>query len=168
MFSKIIKKAAEKAGIKKKVFPHILRHSRATFLANHLTEQQMNIYFGWVQGSDMPSIYVHLSGRDIESAVRAVYGLEEEEKKTIKPAKCPRCGEINTPQARFCHKCGLILDEKERLRVQMDEARILPELMSKILESEELREKFKTALQLVEKIEGNPKAMEMIIKLVGE
>jgi len=75
----------------------------------------MNIYFGWVQGSDIPSIYVHLSGRDIECAIKRIYGLEEEEEdKTIKPIKCPRCGEVNTPQARFCHKCGLPLDEKER------------------------------------------------------
>jgi integrase len=46
MYAKILKKAAIKAGVRKRVYPHILRHSRATVLANHLTEQQMNIYFG--------------------------------------------------------------------------------------------------------------------------
>lgn len=38
---------ARKAGIKKKVNPHNFRHSRATYLANHLTEAQMKEYFGW-------------------------------------------------------------------------------------------------------------------------
>jgi len=51
MFAKVIKKAAAKAGIKKRVYPNILRHTRATVLANNLTEQQMNIFFGWVQGN---------------------------------------------------------------------------------------------------------------------
>ncbi len=66
MLSKVIKKAAERAGIDRRVYPHILRHSRATVLANYLTEAQMCHFFGWVQGSDMPRIYVHLSGRDID------------------------------------------------------------------------------------------------------
>jgi len=63
----VLKKLVEKAGIKKRVYPHLFRHSRATHLANHLTEAQMKQYFGWVQGSDMASIYVHLSGRDLDN-----------------------------------------------------------------------------------------------------
>jgi len=59
----------------KKVHPHKLRHSRATFLASKLTEAQMNQIFGWKQGSDMPSIYVHLSGRDMDDAILGVYGF---------------------------------------------------------------------------------------------
>ena len=167
MFSKVIKKAAERAGIKKRVYPHILRHSRATVLANHLTEQQMNIYFGWVQGSDMPAVYVHLSGRDIEGAIKRVYGLEEEEEeKQLKPVKCPRCGELNVPKAKFCHKCGLLLDEKERLKIQLEESEVVPQLMEKILEDYQLRERFKVAFQFVELLESNPKAMEKLAQLM--
>lgn len=167
VFSKVIKKAAEKAGIRKRVYPHILRHSRATVLANHLTEQQMNLYFGWVQGSDMPAVYVHLSGRDIEGAIKRVYGLEEEEEdKKLHPTKCPRCGELNVPNAKFCHKCGLLLDEKERLKVQLEESEVMPNLMAKILEDPQLLEKFKSALQFVEILEANPRAMERLIQLV--
>lgn len=64
-----LNKLSKKAGINKKIHPHLFRHSRATYMANYLTEAQMNAYFGWVQGSDMPSIYVHLSGRDIDDAI---------------------------------------------------------------------------------------------------
>ncbi len=35
----------------------------------------MNEIFGWKQGSDMPSIYVHLSSRDVNDAILGVYGL---------------------------------------------------------------------------------------------
>jgi len=48
----IIKRVARETGIKKRVYPHLFRHSRATELAKHLTEVQMKQMFGWVQGSD--------------------------------------------------------------------------------------------------------------------
>lgn len=66
--NKLLRKIAKKAGIKKKVNPHSFRHSRATFLAKHLTEAQMKEYFGWVQSSKMASVYVHLCGRDVDDA----------------------------------------------------------------------------------------------------
>ncbi|WP_049890857.1 tyrosine-type recombinase/integrase [Methanohalobium evestigatum] len=70
-----IKKIAKKAGINKRIHPHLFRHSRCTYMANYLTEAQMNHYFGWVQGSNMPSIYVHLSGRDIDDAILKANGF---------------------------------------------------------------------------------------------
>ncbi|MEA3378864.1 MAG: hypothetical protein U9Q69_04460 [Nanoarchaeota archaeon] len=51
----MIRKLFKEAGVDKKHNPHTFRHSRASYLANYLTEFQMNQYFGWVQGSDMPS-----------------------------------------------------------------------------------------------------------------
>ncbi len=166
MLSKVIKKAAKNAGIDKRVYPHILRHSRATVLANYLTEAQMNQFFGWVQGSDMPRIYVHLSGRDIDKAINKVYGLEveEEEKgKMAKPVKCPRCGYMNAPTDKYCGRCALILDEKERLRIQMEESRIMNEVMAMLLQNPELMEKFKEMLKLIELVEQNPEAMKTIL-----
>jgi site-specific recombinase XerD/ribosomal protein L40E len=110
--AKILKAAAKRSGLKKKIHPHKLRHSRATFLASKLTEAQMNQIFGWRQGSDMPSIYVHLSGRDVEDAILGVYGLKkvEEKESKIKPRVCPRCNMLNEFDAKFCKKCGLALD----------------------------------------------------------
>lgn len=81
-------KVSEKAGIKKKIHPHLFRHSRATYMANYLTEAQMNQYFGWIQGSDMPFIYVHLSGRDIDDAVlKANRVIQKVPKSDIVPKK---------------------------------------------------------------------------------
>jgi site-specific recombinase XerD len=67
--AKVLKVTAKRAELGKRVTPQTLRHSRATFLATKLTEAQMNQIFGWKQGSDMPSIYVHLSGRDVDDAI---------------------------------------------------------------------------------------------------
>jgi integrase len=63
---KILKHSFKDAGIQKKHNPHIFRHSRATFLAKHLTEAQLKQFFGWTQSSDMTARYVHLSGRDLD------------------------------------------------------------------------------------------------------
>lgn len=167
-FRKVIKNAAKKAGIKKRVYPHILRHSRATVLANHLTEQQMNVFFGWVQGSDMPRIYVHLSGRDIDRAINKVYGLEEEEDEKeveIKPKKCPRCGYVNAPTDIYCGRCALILDEKERLKLEMEESKIAIDLMTYIMQNPEMFEKVKEMIKFVEKVRENPELMEMLVQL---
>ena len=69
---KILDKVRDRAGIDKPVNPHHFRHSRATYLANYLTEAQMCEWFGWVRGSRVPGRYVHLSGRDIDRAYTAM------------------------------------------------------------------------------------------------
>lgn len=118
----MLKKHFKKAGIDKKSNPHIFRHSRATYLANHLTEFQMNQYFGWKQGSDMPSTYVHLSGKEIEGAILALNGVVDKEKKKeitqLRPKKCPRCESINSYDSKYCSKCAGILDIKEAMILQ--------------------------------------------------
>lgn len=110
----VLRRAAQKAGIKKRIHPHLFRHSRATYLAKHLTEAQMKEVFGWTQGSEMASIYVHLSGRDVDEALLKVYGVKKDEDKKdesiLKPKECPRCGFVNEKTAKFCSKCSLVLD----------------------------------------------------------
>ncbi|MDP2717386.1 MAG: tyrosine-type recombinase/integrase, partial [Candidatus Micrarchaeota archaeon] len=73
----MLKKLAKSAGITKKVYPHLFRHSRATFLASKLTEAQMKEYFGWTQCSDMAATYVHLSGRDVDQSLLKLYHMED-------------------------------------------------------------------------------------------
>jgi len=104
-----------KSEINKRCNPHLFRHSRATYLANYLTEFQMNQYFGWIQGSDMPSTYVHLSGKEIETAVLKLNGFkvsEETNESLLKPKVCA-CGNINAFENVTCEKCGDSLVKKE-------------------------------------------------------
>lgn len=74
-FRRILKRTSKAIGINKRIYPYLFRHSRATHLANFLTEAQMNCYFGWTQGSKMASTYVHLSGRDIDKAILKLNGI---------------------------------------------------------------------------------------------
>lgn len=103
----MLKRVAENAGVEKDVNPHSFRHARATHLASHLTEAQMCEFFGWEQGSKQPSTYVHLSGRDLDTAIKKLYGLEEEKKVDNFDIKyCPGCGHENGPEKEVCEKCG--------------------------------------------------------------
>jgi integrase/recombinase XerD len=109
----LLKRLARRAGIRKRIYPHLFRHSRATHLAKQLTEAQMKEHFGWTQGSEMAGIYVHLSGRDVDDALLKVYGMKKEEPgeaSVLKPKICPRCGQTNPADGKFCSKCGQVVD----------------------------------------------------------
>ncbi|KXB08102.1 hypothetical protein AKJ58_00945 [candidate division MSBL1 archaeon SCGC-AAA385D11] len=115
-WSRILKKLAEKEGIEKRVHPHLLRHSRATHLAAHcVNEAQLREIFGWTRNSNMPAIYMHLSGRDTDTAILNLYGIDSGSEKNkfndgSKRRKCPRCGKRNPEEANFCNECGEKLD----------------------------------------------------------
>ena len=147
---KMLQEIGKKAGIKKDINPHNFRHSRATFLANRFTEAQMNEYFGWIQGSDIPQVYVHLSGRDLDDAVLTLRGMkpkEEKKEETLAPKKCTRCGTINKSTGKFCTRCGAVLDLETAIAME-DKMKGLDEKLSSLLDDKEVKtlliEKLKT------------------------
>jgi len=143
-FVSIIKRNALAVGIKKRIYPHLFRHSRATFLANKLTEAQMKQYLGWTQSSKMAAVYVHLSGRDTDNAILGLNGIkiqkEEEIKEELKPKTCIRCNKIHPATTKFCDQCGLILDDTEArkfIQVELEKSQF-EESLSKVLGNKEL------------------------------
>jgi integrase len=111
---KLLKRLAEKAGVKKDVWPYLFRHSCLTALAKVFTEARLELYAGWVQGSKMTRRYVHFSARDLEEAVLELHGLKTAEKadKFLRLVECPRCGRKNQPDSLRCSFCGYILDRR--------------------------------------------------------
>ncbi len=143
----ILRHIRDRSGINKSVNPHNFRHSRATYLANFLTEAQMKEYFGWVQASDMASVYVHLSGRDVDKALLKVYGIvndEDGKESLLKPKKCLRCGETNPSTNILCSKCSAPLDEKAIASViERDmERKIFENIMDKLWEDNSFKQLF--------------------------
>jgi integrase len=153
----MLRRIAKKAKINKKVNPHNYRHSRASYLANHLTEAQMNEHFGWVQGSNMPLIYVHLSGRDVDNALLKVYGIDnnnERKESIFKPKECSYCKHINQATNKFCSRCGLSLDEELRSEVirKTIERREADRIMDKLLRDDEFREMFLRKVEILKNL----------------
>ena len=135
-FRQILIKVTKKAGIKKRVHPHLFRHSRSTELAQHLTEAQMKEHLGWVRGSNMPAVYVHLSGKQVDDAILKMHGIvkEEEQKVQLTATKCLRCGHLNGPTSSFCAQCGMTLNIEAAMSVEdlrADRAMKVMEIISK-------------------------------------
>jgi integrase/recombinase XerD len=150
----LLKRLAERAGVKKRVNPHSFRHARASSLANVLTEQQLEQYLGWTPGSRMPKIYVHLSGRDLDSALLRMHGLSKETEASKTPKltvkNCPRCKQKNGPVNRYCSSCGLPLQVEAALEVEESkkEADRWLDLLLKDVEVQELlRRKVREIMQ---------------------
>lgn len=154
-----LKRIAKKAGIKKKVTPHLFRHSRATHLARNLTEAEMNEYFGWVQGSDMPATYVHLSGRDVDDKILQIYNLKPKDKDRedeMRPIECPRCQYINAPVSRYCGRCGTVLEEGERVKLEVQSRRFAKDFPDLGIEDPRMLEEMKRFIDLIELFEKKP------------
>jgi site-specific recombinase XerD len=127
--SNMLRDTAKKTGLSKKVNPHNFRHSRASHLATKFKLFELNKYFGWSKGSDMAGTYVHLSGSDIDDAVRELHGKTREapgeSEKPLAPRICPRCEKTNESTASYCLKCSLPLTEQARLQYENREAELL-------------------------------------------
>lgn len=142
----IFRAAAKRAGIKKPVNPHNFRHSRATHLATHLTEAQMKEYFGWVQGSDMASTYVHLSGRDVDNALLRLHNIpvddNDDQANGFSLRECPTCETENPPTNNFCSRCGGVLDEetaKAQITAQLERSKA-QDALNDLLDDEDVRD----------------------------
>ncbi len=151
----MLKTVCKRAGVEKRVYFHLFRHTRATALAGHLTEAQLNAYFGWRQGSVMPSTYVHLNSKDLDAALFSLYGLTpQQEKKSVSEVKtCTKCKYINASEHRYCFRCGSVLDVAELLRQETDAhagkvaANFSVELFKNALQDREVMQIIETKLQ---------------------
>jgi integrase len=148
----LLRRLARKAGLKKKTNPHAFRHSRASYLASHLTELQLGQYLGWTPGSKMPTVYVHLSGRDTDSAILKMHGMtqKEEEKHRAKltPTKCPRCQQLNDPTVRYCGKCGVPLKLEAALEIEQ-KRKNADDIMSQLLDDPDVKALLLTKLKSI-------------------
>jgi len=129
----IFKTIANRARVSFNVYPHLMRHSRATELASlGFNDAQLCKAFGWEFGSPMPRIYIQRAGVDIDSKLLEANGIKQPDKKELKLLKavCPECGKPQSPVASFCFDCGAILETEpaQKLRKKEEPTGIRKEL----------------------------------------
>jgi len=115
---KMIHTNSKKAGIKKRMYCHLFRHTALTNLAKTLTEQQLKIAAGWLNDSTQAATYVHLSGKDLDAALKKAMGQpikSDEITNKFAPIICERCGKQNAHDAKACQYCLFFFD-KEKVR----------------------------------------------------
>jgi hypothetical protein len=118
----MVKTTAEKAGIKKNVHPHLLRHTAITnWILDGLNEQEVKHRAGWSRGStQMFKTYANFTDQEINNSIFEKYGLKTKDKRHVTLKKCPRCNNMLRPEDRFCSQCSLVLDQETALKFEKD------------------------------------------------
>jgi integrase len=134
-----VKRMARKAGIEKRIYCHLFRHSCMTELEKEgkLIGLSKHRFAGWSADSRMNSVYSKLSDMDVKNK-----RWENNRQYTLpKAGKVCKCGFINPLGIAFCEKCKLPLDpvklaeyeqKKREERLQVAEMRDLMKQMKKI------------------------------------
>jgi len=115
----IINNAGRRAGIKRSVYCHLLRHSRAYELAQvyNFQPQELMKMGGW-QNSTMLDVYYNPQSVDIKNKLLNGHGIttitEQQRQEALKERKIRlcACGHENSFDKFFCEKCGIILNIK--------------------------------------------------------
>ena len=146
--AQLLDRIAKRAKINRHVYPHLLRHCRASVLCRQLSESYLKKLMGWSMSSNMPSIYIHLSGADVEEEVLRIHGLapEREEEPLLERRVCQWCHEVNPGQSQYCSRCGRPLKTGVEVLRELDEAH------RAIEEVEKLKEKLERLRGLEEEI----------------
>ena len=123
---KMIKTTAEKVGIKKNVYPHLLRHMAITnWILYGLNEQEIKHRAGWSRGStQMFKIYANFTDKEINNSIFEKYGLKTEDKRHVTLNRCPRCNNVLKPDDKFCSQCSLVLDQATSLKLEKDKEKL--------------------------------------------
>ncbi len=137
---KIVKAAARRAGITKRVYSHLFRHSRATHLLR-IGVSELNVckLLGWVPGTPMLRRYSHLVDKDAYRDLLRAHGLEGQE--TVDVGKLVADGDLR-PVVPIVRRPAPAQDQGG------DVARLQREVA-------DLR-------RIMEKIAGDPSALEVV------
>lgn len=110
----------KRAKIEKHIYPHLFRHSRATYCVatGLMNEQQAKTYFGWSPSSNMLAIYAHLTSDDANHALLRENNLAPPTatQGTPAPRTCSRCTHLNPTSAPYCLNCNNVFDEQAVLQ----------------------------------------------------
>jgi len=84
---------------------------------------ELRIMFGWSKSSNMPAVYIHLSGADVKKKILQKAGLQEVEDlpgdRVLDPVKCPRCGLLNERGFWTCARCNTPLSPDAMRHLQV-------------------------------------------------
>lgn len=106
--SQIITRSAERAKIKKRVHPHLLRKSRITELVRKkYSDAVIKEVFWSNQSTGMYRVYVKLSHQDVTNEFLEKAGIKtpDEESDSNLPRQCKYCLAMNASTSEYCRVC---------------------------------------------------------------
>ncbi|RNJ80743.1 MAG: site-specific integrase [Nitrosopumilus sp. B06] len=107
----MLKSAQKKAGIEKRVWPYLFRHTALTEYSKMLGNVA-KVYGNWSKASNMISVYEHLGSSDQEDAVLRLHGLRNSRRQStiLFSRECSSCGRANSADKESCSACGIRLE----------------------------------------------------------
>jgi len=149
-FKKMLDELGKKAGMKKKVMPYLFRHSAATRDARlGFTEAQLCMKYGWVLGSKMPRIYLHMANTDLYEKIAETYGGKPAKPPEPQTLTCTRCKRANHLSQRLCGWCGSPLHEEDMAKYSIELEEVAQRDNTKIQELEDQLAEMQEKLNLL-------------------
>ncbi|GEM_PF-3224193 len=157
----VVLRVAKRAGIKKHVHAHLLRHCAVTNLQRQGFDIVLNAKRHGITTDTLQKVYLHYDDRDVDNAFIKLNGgksdvdlaTEREENEKLAPKKCVACGQINPFEAQYCEHCKRPVDlriflemetKREHLDVITERAIEMQVPLSKELVKEVLKEMIKS------------------------
>ena len=102
-----LKKTCKRAGITKRVFPHLFRHSEITRLVLKVPDLAMKARHGLSANSKVLPRYAHLNQDDLDDSYFTGIGVKvpekQEQERSLKT--CEKCQTVNAPENDLCNSC---------------------------------------------------------------
>ncbi len=140
----LVKRLAKKAGVVKPkgITAYLFRHSHLSMMAMKVPESVLRRRAGWTGDSEMPQVYIHLSGKQDDEAFMQANGIIKKKEEEAKPRVkvCQVCGYVNEYTGRYCARCGNPLDlsiaeQQEKLQKQAIKTVVDPEYIAEIVDA---------------------------------
>jgi len=151
-----------RAMLKKPWKLYVQRHSALTEKAQFLTEATLRNHAGWTMTSKMPAVYIHFFGAESSKSLLEARGIITKDKQAsnfLQSKICPQCQEPNTPHAKFCHKCNMVLTYDEYTETHTKFQELVNELgktqMDADYEREQMMEQMKELRAEIERLKAN-------------
>jgi len=133
-----ITRAAKRAGIDKRITPHLFRKSRLTEMVREGYNESLIKELAWAnQGSQMMKTYIKLGNDDVMNEFLVKQGIKKREQKAKDnlPQYCSFCDAKNSSISEFCHKCGQPLTKeaiKQKQRISSAPGEITPDKLAEL------------------------------------
>ncbi len=143
-----LKRLAVNAGLNKRVFAHLFRHSRAYIWHRDLGQAVAQKALGHAPDSDMSRTYQHFTSDNVRDALRKQHGLKKKEELTPEDFVCGRCKHPNGIGSTSCSVCGLPLSQLAAAKIKKEE--------------EKKKDTYEKLEKLANMIENSPELMKII------
>lgn len=156
--SLLIKKLSGKAGIDKRVWPYLFRHSTATYWYGKYGEAIAKKMLGQAPDSKMSAVYNHLNEEDVLERMKQEHGVKVKKKEDTTET-CERCGHINGFGSSLCSKCKKLLDKDNKALQVIDQEN----LMERLARFADMVESDPDILKIIESPEWKQKQADRIL-----